>query len=154
MRRADLESEEIASLASVMAVALRGGANPITALEFALADATGATADNLLRTLKLIQLGLPTDAAFDEFRRSCRSTAAEEFAAKLQTAEQFGSSLADQLDALVETLRAQVAVTDFARATASETKMLLPLVFLILPVTVIFALYPSLQVLNLQMEGM
>jgi tight adherence protein C len=153
MRRAELEADEVASISSVVAIALRGGVNPIAALELALSGASGATAEALARTLKLIHLGAPTNEAFDEFRKSCRSTAAEEFAAKLQTAEQFGSGLADQLDELVETLRSQVAVADFAQATASETKMLLPLVFLILPVTVIFALYPSLQVLNLQMEG-
>jgi tight adherence protein C len=34
------------------------------------------------------------------------------------------------------------------QAGRNETRMLIPLVFLILPVTVLFAIYPSLELLN------
>ena len=34
------------------------------------------------------------------------------------------------------------------QAGKNETRMLIPLVFLILPVTVLFAIYPSLELLN------
>jgi tight adherence protein C len=35
------------------------------------------------------------------------------------------------------------------KAGQNETRMLVPLIFLILPVTVLFAVYPSLQVLSI-----
>jgi tight adherence protein C len=34
------------------------------------------------------------------------------------------------------------------QAGKNETRMLIPLVFLILPITVLFAIYPSLELLN------
>jgi tight adherence protein C len=34
------------------------------------------------------------------------------------------------------------------QAGRNETRMLIPLVFLILPITVLFAIYPSLELLN------
>lgn len=144
---------EIAAIATVVALALRGGCGIYESLTHALAGACGSVANSLEKAVKLLELGLPLVQALRVFETECDSPAAKEFSLKIQTANNFGASLADQLDDLAQTIRSQLAIAELSSATAAETKMLLPLVFLILPVTVLFALYPSLQILNIQLEG-
>jgi tight adherence protein C len=104
--------------------------------------------------LSAIDLGAPTARTLGEAAIGSKSPPVEELLNKLHISSELGSGLAEQLDDLSASLRQQVATLRLARSTASETKMLLPLVFLILPVTVVFALYPSMQILNIPMEGM
>jgi tight adherence protein C len=147
------DTEEVVAILSVLALAMRGGSTPMAALQQSLENANGTVAEKLRQVLTSIDLGLPLQSAVAEAKMHSLSPALEELLNKLLVANQFGSALAEQLDALGETLASQIAVEKLSRAVASETKMLLPLVFLILPVTVIFALYPSLQILNIQLEG-
>ncbi len=146
-------SIEVAAIATMVSLAVKGGANVISALEIGLQQANGRVAEMLKEVLARIELGASFTEASEAIRSKTSGTAVEEFLSKLQQSAQLGSGLAEQLDDLVLTLNSEVAVAKMANANANETKMLLPLVFLILPVTVIFALYPSLQMLNLQMEG-
>ncbi len=146
-------SIEVAAIATMVSLAVKGGANVISALEIGLQHANGRVAEMLKEVLARIELGASFTEASEDIRSKTSGTAVEEFLSKLQQSAQLGSGLAEQLDDLVLTLNSEVAVAKMANANANETKMLLPLVFLILPVTVIFALYPSLQMLNLQMEG-
>jgi tight adherence protein C len=45
--------------------------------------------------------------------------------------------------------RSEIRNELLTQAGRNETRMLIPLVFLILPITVLFAIYPSLQLLNI-----
>ena len=151
--RHNSDIEEVAVLASVMALALRGGTTVVASIDLALEGASGRVASHLARVAAEANLGRPIGKVLAEAAERAGSPPLEELLSKLQLATELGSSLADQLDQLSFSLRNQAAIHRQALATASETKMLLPLVFLILPVTVLFALYPSLQILNIQMEG-
>lgn len=152
-RSRNTDAEEVAVLASVMALCLRGGLTIASALTLTLEKATGQVATYLKSVTASIDLGAPTGRSLSEAAQQSGSAPVEELLSKLQIANHLGSSLAEQLDDLSASLRQQAAIERLSRATASETRMLLPLVFLILPVTVIFALYPSIQILNIQMEG-
>jgi tight adherence protein C len=154
MAKTSSTKQEIAEIAVVLGVALRGDATLQAALAKALENASGGIATRLKLALSAIELGLPVDMALAKAIEGEPDAALEEFIGKLQLSNQIGSALSDQLDHFAKTLFDQLAREKLARATAAETKMLIPLVFLILPVTVVFALYPSFQILNLQMEGM
>lgn len=149
----DTSAEEVAALCSVISLALRGGATVTAALEYSLQRASGQVAHYLQGVTRSIDLGMPFGRALNAASKRGGSLPVEELLNKLQMANELGSGLADQLDDLSATLRDQVSIEKLSRATSSETKMLLPLVFLILPVTVVFALYPSIQILNIPMEG-
>jgi tight adherence protein C len=146
--------EEVIAITAVFALALRGGSTVVSALEQSLENANGDVAERLRLVLAALELGLPLHRAVAEVSGAGSSPEVEELLNKLLVANQTGTGLADQLDSLNDSLAGQVAVAKLARATANETKMLLPLVFLILPVTVLIALFPSIQILNLQLEGM
>jgi tight adherence protein C len=72
-----------------------------------------------------------------------------EFTNKLSLAIARGTPLSNSLVSLSTSLRASNSAVLLRRAGANETKMLIPVVLLVCPVTVIFALYPSSQFLAL-----
>jgi len=153
-RRRNTDVGEVAVISTVLALGLRGGLTVAAALELSMIGASGRVADYLKQVLAAIRLGAPTARTLSEAAIGSKSAPVEELLNKLHISSELGSALAEQLDDLAASLRQQVAIERLARATASETKMLLPLVFLILPVTVVFALYPSMQILNIPTEGM
>jgi tight adherence protein C len=72
----------------------------------------------------------------------------EEFANKVILAQRRGTPMARLLAEHSSSVRAEIRNELLVRAGKNETKMLVPLVFLILPITVLFAVYPSLNLLN------
>lgn len=153
MARVQTDADEVAAIAIIVAQALKGGSTITAALELALKRADSKIAMQLNRILEQATLGLPIRVVLAEAAAQAKSPPLEEFLTKLQVSGVMGSALADQLNDLVFSLHENIATQKQERASKLETKMLLPLVFLVLPVTVMFALYPSLQILNLQMEG-
>jgi tight adherence protein C len=71
-----------------------------------------------------------------------------ELAEKLKLMIERGAGVSSQVMELAGTLRSALYRELLAKAGSNETKMLIPTVFLILPVTVLFALFPSLIVLQ------
>jgi tight adherence protein C len=71
-----------------------------------------------------------------------------EFCQKLQISIERGTPSAHQISQLSESIQHQVIRNLIRRAGQNETKMLIPTIFLILPVTVLFAIFPSLLVLQ------
>jgi len=67
----------------------------------------------------------------------------------LSVALRRGSPLARMLREQAESARADLRNELLRDVGRNETRMLIPLVFLILPVTVLFAVYPSLQLISL-----
>jgi tight adherence protein C len=154
MSKATTSKQEVAAITTVLSVALRGDSTLQGALSTTLQNASGEVAARLQLALRAIELGQPSNQALALAIKDNDDSALEELVNKLQLSNQLGSRLAEQLEDFAKSLHSQIARAKLARATAAETKMLVPLIFMILPVTVLFALYPSFQILNLQLEGM
>jgi tight adherence protein C len=73
-----------------------------------------------------------------------------ELAEKLVSAIERGAPISNQVMQLAESQRQLLARNLLRRAGSNETKMLVPTIFLILPVTVLFAVFPSVLVLQTQ----
>lgn len=71
-----------------------------------------------------------------------------EFLNKTATSLERGTPLAQLLAEQSLSVRAEIRNQLLKQAGKNETRMLIPLVFLILPITVLFAIYPSLELLN------
>jgi tight adherence protein C len=71
-----------------------------------------------------------------------------ELSQKLLVSVSRGTPLAQQLDSLVQTASGLSGNLLLKKAGSNETKMLIPTVFLILPITVLFTVYPSLLLLQ------
>jgi tight adherence protein C len=69
---------------------------------------------------------------------------------KLALADQLGTPVVSQLSSLSMALRENQLTRTREIATAKESRIMLVLVFLVLPITVLFAVFPSLQFLQFQ----
>jgi tight adherence protein C len=67
---------------------------------------------------------------------------------KVSLALDRGTPLAQMLSEQGMSVREEIKSKLLKQAGRNETRMLIPLVFLILPITVLFAIYPSLELLN------
>lgn len=72
-----------------------------------------------------------------------------ELSQKLLVSIQRGTPIAQQLDSLVQSASNLSGALILKKAGSNETKMLVPTIFLILPITVLFTVYPSLTLLQL-----
>lgn len=140
---------EVAELSALLSVAIDSGLSIIGAIEATFLEAGGEVASKFRRLLSSLGLGGNLYDELMKIRSNSKESALNELILKLQIAIQFGSPLSQQLSDLSQSLRRQLAHLEITEAARRENLMLMPLVFLILPVSVVFAIYPTLQYLNL-----
>ena len=139
---------ELPDLVELVAVALSSGLSMHQSLARA-ANGSSRFAAELKFLLKKVDLGSRFDVELTALCERMPTAAVREFANKISIALARGTPLALAFNSLSETLRARQANALLAKAGSNETKMLIPLVTLVLPTTVIFAIYPSFQFLSL-----
>lgn len=140
--------QQCVAIATVIAHALRSGASLVTAVALAVQNAKGNMAEVLQKRLARVELGEVLSSALAPGPQEPAVLA--ELLEKLRVANKLGTAAAEQLEEAIKSWHARAEALAIQRAARAESRMLIPLVFLILPVTVIFALYPSLQLLNLK----
>jgi tight adherence protein C len=100
-------------------------------------------------TLQAIELGGDLESELIDLSRRVPHRQVSEFCSKLNLALRRGTPLTKVLAEQAESVRGEILNQLTKQAGKNETRMLIPLVFLILPVTVLFAIYPSLKLLNI-----
>ena len=111
-------------------------------------SASGSVVAEFSLLLRRLDLGSSFEVELSALCERMPTPGIRELANKISIAINRGTPLAHALVALSESLRSKHANQLLARAGANETKMLIPLVTLVLPTTVMFAIYPSVQFLN------
>lgn len=150
MTKKNLEqTNQVAELSLLLAVALDSGLSLVGALYETFSRANGLVAQKFHRLLASLELGGNLYDELATLRSQAGSSALANLVIKLQVSLQFGSPLSEQLMAFAKSLRQHIAQVQLTQASKRENLMLMPLVFLILPVTVLFAVFPALQYLNL-----
>ncbi|MCF8535809.1 MAG: type II secretion system F family protein [Rhodoluna sp.] len=145
-RQSDSELPDLIDLACI---AVLTGHTLQQAIERVVSRANGRVAEELAIFQRNVELGRTVSSELSALCERLPTPAIREFANKISIAMSRGTPLAESLTSLSAALRVRRANDLLARAGANETKMLIPLVSLVLPTTVLFALYPSVLVLNL-----
>lgn len=140
---------EFPTLAELLALAVAAGEGPVTALERVVRRSNGALADDLGRVLAAIRVGEPVGRAFDDLAATTAVPSVARFAQALAVALDRGTPLADVLHAQAADVREAGRRDLIEIAARREIAMMVPVVFLILPVTVLFAFYPGVFGLSL-----
>lgn len=150
MAKQNLEhAHQVAQLSMLLAVAIDSGLSLVGALDETFSSASGFVARKFQRMLSALDLGGNLYDELSQLRANSGDRAVNDLVIKLQVSLQFGSPLSEQLMQFSKSLRHQIAQQQLTQATKKENLMLLPLVFLILPVTVLFAVFPAIQFLNI-----
>jgi tight adherence protein C len=110
--------------------------------------ASGVLPDALKGVLASLELGSALDQELKWLAKTLPQRQVIEFSNKLSSSLRRGTPLVQMLTSLAESTRAELRNAQLKQAGRNETRMLIPLVFLILPVTVLFAIYPSIQLIS------
>jgi tight adherence protein C len=139
---------ELPEVIDLLVVQLRAGDGIYRSFESVIPRCEGELAKEFSSVLSAVEFG----AAFGEQIKSVSVAIPQpqviEFTNKIVLALERGTPLALMLGELAESARAEIRNRLLRQAGKNETRMLIPLVFLILPITVLFAIYPSLELLN------
>jgi tight adherence protein C len=135
---------ELPLVADLLALAVTAGEAPLGALTRVCALTRGALSGELARAMARARAGEPMARALRELAERTTVDALTTFLEGLVTAIERGTPLADVLRAQAGDVRELAKRQLLESAGRKEVGMLVPVVFLIMPITVVFALYPGL----------
>ncbi|KHL19597.1 tight adherence protein C [Mumia flava] len=143
-RREERIVQEFPTLADLLALAVAAGEGPVSALERAGRSGTGAMSQELRTLVGQVRTGTPLNVALDDLAARTGVIPVARFAEALAVAVERGTPLVDVLHAQAADVRDAGRRALVESGARREVLMLVPVVFLVLPVTVIFAFYPGL----------
>lgn len=140
---------EFPVVADLLALAVAAGESPIAGLDRIMRVSHGALTDELGRVIADVRTGTPIAGAFDALASRTGVTSIARFAEGLAVAVERGTPLVDVLHAQAADVRDSGRRELIEAGGRKEVTMMIPVVFLILPVTVIFAFFPGFVGLHL-----
>jgi tight adherence protein C len=140
---------EFPTVAELLALAVAAGEGPVLALDRVVRRSGGELSTDLARVLAEVRTGQPVGAAFDALAARTGVPLVARFAAAVAVAVERGTPLADVLHAQAADVREAGRRELIEIAARKEILMMVPVVFLVLPVTVLFAFYPGVLGLHL-----
>lgn len=140
---------EFPAVAELLALAVAAGESPVAALDRVVRRSGGELSRDLARVLAAIRTGEPVGAAFDRWASSTGLPLVARFAQGVAVAVERGTPLADVLHAQAADVREAGRRELIEIAARKEIFMMVPVVFLVLPVTVFFAFWPGVVGLDL-----
>jgi tight adherence protein C len=135
---------EFPAVAELLALAVGAGESPLAALERVTRTSAGALSGELRRALADARAGAPLVSALDGVASRTALPVLIRFVDGMTVALERGTPLADVLRAQAGDVREAGKQALIEAGGRKEIAMMLPVVFLSLPVTVLFAAYPAL----------
>lgn len=142
-------AEEFPVVAEMLALAVAAGESPVAGLQRIVTIGHGPLSDELARVLADIRTGVPVAVAFDALAARTGVVSLVRFAEALAVAVERGTPLADVLHAQAADVRESARRDLIESGGRREVLMMIPVVFGILPITVLFAFFPGFIGLNL-----
>jgi tight adherence protein C len=134
---------EFPVVADLLALAVAAGESPVAGLERIMKVCHGALSDEIGRVVADIRTGTPMAVAFDGLAARTGVTSIARFAEGLAIAVERGTPLVDVLHAQAADVREAGRRELMEAGGRKEVAMMVPVVFLILPVTIVFAFFPG-----------
>lgn len=134
---------ELPTVAELLALAVAAGEGPAAALDRVARSCHGELSGELQRVLAETRAGEPLVRALDALADRTGLVALSRFADGLAVALERGTPLADVLRAQAGDIREANRRELIESGARREVSMMIPVVFLVLPVTIAFAFYPG-----------
>jgi tight adherence protein C len=142
---------EFPTVAELLALAVSAGEGAVGALERVCRVSRGELSDELRRCLADARAGANLPTALQGLADRTGLMSLTRFVDGIVVAVERGTPLADVLRAQAQDVREDGRRTLMEQGGRKEIHMMVPIVFLTLPVTVLFALYPGLSFLHLKL---
>jgi tight adherence protein C len=147
-RREQAMLSEFPVVADLLALSVTAGEAPVDALDRVCRLTGGELARDLAQALARARAGTPVTRALSDLAERTTLEPFTRFLQGLVVAIERGTPLADVLRAQAVDVREAGKRALLEAGGRKEISMMVPVVFLILPVTVLFALYPGLLTLT------
>jgi tight adherence protein C len=147
-RREERMIAEFPTVADLLALSVAAGEGPVSALDRVVRTCRGELSAELGRVLAEIRAGAPVSGALDALAQRTGLPPVARFAEGFAVALERGTPLAEVLHAQATDVREAGRRALIETGARKEVAMMVPVVFLVLPVTVLFAFYPGLVGLN------
>lgn len=148
-QREERIEEQLPTIAELIALSVSAGEGVRGALERVARTASGAMADELTVTLNATRAGVPLANALHAMGERTGVQALRRFADGVATAVERGTPLADVVRAQAQDVREAGRRALMEEGGKKEIAMMIPVIFLILPVTVLFAVFPGIATIQL-----
>ena len=146
--RRDLIESEFPAIVEMLTLAIAAGETPIGAFA-RIADRSDCyLAKEFAKVVEQVRIGRPLHEALDEMARKLQSSSIRRFIDALVMALLRGAPIVEVLHRHVAEARINQRNLVMDKAGKAETTMMIPIVFLILPISVLFALWPSINQLS------
>ncbi len=140
---------EFPVVADLLALAVAAGEGPMAALGRVVTTCRGALPEELGQVLAASRTGTPVAAALDALAGRTGLAVVSRFAEGFAVAIERGTPLVEVLTAQTSDVREAAKRSLIETGARKEIAMMVPVVFLILPVTLFFAFFPGVVGLNL-----
>ena len=150
--RESIESD-FPTIVEALTLSLSAGESPLTSMQRITARGSGALAREFAQVIASVTDGIPFATALDAMGRRMSSVAVRRFVDAIVIAITRGAPLIEVLHSHSQESRDYQRNRILSAASKAELSMMIPVVFLILPISILFALWPSLSNLNLFAQG-
>jgi len=148
-RRRELIESEFPAVIEMLTLAIAAGETPMSAILRITSSADGQLAKEFQIVVAGVRSGLPLNETLDAMGRRVKSVMIRRFVDALITATLRGAPLVEVLSRHAVEARGNQRNRVMSAAGKAEISMMIPVVFLILPISILFALWPSLTNLNM-----
>lgn len=150
-RRSRRILSQFPSVAELLALAVAAGESTTGAIERISRIVEGDLADEFQLTLADLHAGTPLTTALNRMADRVELSAMTRFVDALTVAVERGTPIAEVVRAQAQDVRDAAKRELMETAGKKEIGMLIPVVFGVLPLTIVFAVYPGLSLLDLNL---
>lgn len=140
---------EFPTVAELLSLAVAAGEGPVSALDRVVTRTDGELSAELGRVLAQVRTGTPVSRALDDLAARTGLPVVARFAEAVAVALERGTPLTDVMHAQAADVREAGRRALIETGARKEVLMMVPVVFLVLPVTVMFAFWPGVVGLRL-----
>lgn len=149
--RAARMAREFPTVADLLALAVAAGESPIAAMERVARTSSGALPDEFAATVADIRAGTSVSQALASLGSRTPLDSLSRFGEGVSIAIERGTPLAEVLRAQAQDAREESKRNLMEAAGQREIMMLVPVVFFVLPLVIVFAIFPGLAVLEISL---
>jgi len=141
-------NEELVSILQMLSIMISSGESPMSAMRYVSQRSDGILPNLIRQSITKYADGNNITQTLDFLATATGSAQVRRLTNSIQIAIHRGTPILDVLNNQVIALNKQINFNLMKRSGKSEIALLIPVVFLILPVSISFAIWPSLYGLN------
>jgi tight adherence protein C len=144
----NLLNEELVSILQMASIMISAGESPVTSLKYISERSEGIIPELMRKELNNLETRGSLVKSLDYLAITSSSKQVRRLGNSIQVAVDRGSPILQVIQNQVTSINKEIHTQLLKKSGKSEIELLIPVVFLILPVSILFAIWPSIYSLN------